>query len=39
MVRRAFSSASLQIRKRITWSRVWYLVVLADWIERSGIEG
>jgi asparagine synthase (glutamine-hydrolysing) len=25
--------------KRITWSRVWYLVVLADWIERNGIEG
>ena len=25
--------------KRVTWSRVWYLVVLADWIERNGIEG
>ncbi|MBP7515767.1 MAG: asparagine synthase (glutamine-hydrolyzing) [Flavobacteriales bacterium] len=24
--------------KRVTWSRVWYLVVLADWIERNGIE-
>lgn len=23
--------------KRITWSRVWYLVVLADWLERNGI--
>ncbi len=25
--------------KRITWGRVWYLVVLADWIERNGVEG
>ena len=25
--------------KRVSWSRVWYLVVLADWIERNGIEG
>lgn len=25
--------------KRVTWGRVWYLVVLADWIERNGIEG
>lgn len=25
--------------KRVTWSRVWYLVVLADWIERNGIGG
>ncbi len=25
--------------KRVTWSRVWYLVVLADWLERNGIEG
>jgi hypothetical protein len=25
--------------KRITWSRIWYLVVLSDWIERNGIEG
>ena len=25
--------------KRVGWSRVWYLVVLADWIERNGIEG
>ena len=24
--------------KRVTWSRVWYLVVLADWLERNGIE-
>lgn len=24
--------------KRVTWGRVWYLVVLADWIERNGIE-
>lgn len=24
--------------KRITWSRVWYLVVLADWLERNGVE-
>ena len=23
--------------KRITWSRVWYLVVLADWLERNAI--
>ncbi len=23
--------------KRITWSRVWYLVVLADWLERHAI--
>jgi asparagine synthase (glutamine-hydrolysing) len=25
--------------KRVTWSRVWYLVVLADWIQRNGIDG
>lgn len=24
--------------QRITWSRVWYLVVLADWLERNAIE-
>ena len=24
--------------KRVTWSRIWYLVVLADWIERNGVE-
>lgn len=24
---------------RITWSRIWYLVVLADWLERNGMEG
>jgi asparagine synthase (glutamine-hydrolysing) len=23
---------------RITWSRIWYLVVLADWLERNAIE-
>lgn len=25
--------------KRVTWSRIWPLVVLGDWIERNGIEG
>lgn len=25
--------------QRVTWSRVWYLVVLADWIDRNGIQG
>jgi asparagine synthase (glutamine-hydrolysing) len=24
--------------KRVTWGRVWYLVVLSDWMERNGIE-
>jgi hypothetical protein len=24
--------------KRVTWSRVWYLVVLEDWLQRNKIE-
>jgi asparagine synthase (glutamine-hydrolysing) len=25
--------------KRVTWSRIWHLVVLGDWIERNEIKG
>ncbi|HEY0977018.1 MAG TPA: asparagine synthase (glutamine-hydrolyzing) [Flavobacteriales bacterium] len=24
--------------RRVTWSRIWQLVVLADWLERNGVE-